>query len=288
MRTVRHLGFILIVLSIVAFAQAPAPQQPAKPASPIPALPSDIPPTATKYAFLLAGNRAGNFAMWTSAADTLQTFLEYNDRGRGPQLKTRIALSSTSVPREIEVTGHDYLKGSVNERFSYNDGKASWKNKGEQGEKPAPPNAFYSRFSESPEEAALVVRAALNSPDHKLPLLPAGEAQVERVGDTPVQAGGKSLVVTQYAVSGFGFSPYPIWLDPDKQLFAAGSEWSTVIREGWESAWPTLLKAQESAQAERNTRLAKELAHKPTGRLVFRHANLFDSETATIKPGMTA
>ncbi|HZU44969.1 MAG TPA: amidohydrolase family protein, partial [Terriglobales bacterium] len=83
------------------------------------------------------------------------------------------------------------------------------------------------------------------------------------------------------------FSPYPIWLDPDKQLFAAGSEWSTVIREGWESVWPTLLKAQESAQAERNTRLAKELAKKPAGRLVFRHANLFDSETATIKPGMT-
>ncbi len=290
MRTARHLACIALILSlpIVSHAQAPASQQStAKQASPVPALPSEIPASATKYAYLLAGNRAGNFAMWTSAADTLQTFLEYNDRGRGPQLKTRIALSSTSVPREIEVTGHDYLKGSVNERFSYNDGKASWKNKGEQGEKPAPPNAFYSRFSESPEEAALVVRAALNSPDHKLPLLPAGEAQVERVGDTPVQAGGKSLVVTQYAVSGFGFSPYPIWLDPDKQLFAAGSEWSTVIREGWESVWPTLLKAQESAQAERNTRLAKELAKKPAGRLVFRHANLFDSETATIKPGMT-
>ena len=289
MRTARHLACIILILSlaVVSHAQAPAPQQSAtKQASPVPALPADIPASATKYAYLLAGNRAGNFAMLTSA-NVLQTFLEYNDRGRGPQLRTRIVLSSTSVPREIEVTGHDYLKGPVSEHFSYDAGTASWKNKGEQGEKPAPPNAFYSRFSESPEEAALVIRAALNTPDHKLPLLPAGEAQVERVGDQQVQAGGKSLTVTEYDVTGFGFSPYPVWLDPDKQLFASGSEWSTVIREGWEPVWPTLLKAQNSAQAARNAKLAKELAQKPTGQLVFQHANLFDSESATVQPGMT-
>jgi len=290
MHTSRSIVFFVLLLLLGSFAHAQAPsttQAGNKQASPVPELPADIPATATKYAFLLAGNPAGHFAMWMDGANTLQTFYEYNDRGRGPQLRSRIVLGANSVPTEIEVTGHDYYKGPVNERFSFTNGKASWKNKGEQGEKAAPANAFYSRFSDAPEEAALVVRAALNAADHKLPLLPAGEAQVERVGDSRVQAGGKTLELTQYNVSGFGFSPYPVWLDGDKQLFASGSEWPTVIREGWESVWPTLLAAQNSAREAHNARLAKELAKKPNGPLVFQHANLFDSESATVKRGMT-
>lgn len=289
MHTSRRFGWLVVVLVLVGLGQAQAPDQKpaAKQQSPVPELPADIPASATKYAILLMGNRAGTFATWTTGADTLQTFYEYNDRGRGPQLRTRVVLAPNSVPREIAVTGHDYLKGAVNEHFSYNDGKASWKNKGEQGEKAAPANAFYSRFADAPEEGALMVRAALKASGNTLPLLPAGEARVERVGDSRVQAGGKTLELTEYNILGIGFSPTPVWLDADQHLFAVGTGWYSIVREGWESVWPNLLKAQENAQAERNRKLAKELATKPGGALVFRHANLFDSETATVKPGTT-
>src|SRR5690348_8276710 len=88
---------LIFLVATLAWAQAPAAPSPAKEASPVPELPADIPASAIRYAVLLAGNRAGNFALWMNGKDTLQTFYEYNDRGRGPQLRTRVALSSSLV-----------------------------------------------------------------------------------------------------------------------------------------------------------------------------------------------
>ena len=245
---------------------------------------SQSPAGATRYVMILAGNRAGQQTTW-QADDGYHACFEFNDRGRGPLTRTQYRLSADGIPTFVETHGNDYLKGPADESFSGGGGSARWKNKAEQGSSAAP--GFYVSMFGPPDELAMLARALLKAPGQKLPLLPGGEARLEKVASATVSNGDKSQEVTDYAISGLGFSPAYIWLDSDKQMFAQVSGWSSITREGWESSAKQLDEIQDKLDDARYAELARKLAHKPAGALVIRHARLFDSESATIKPGMT-
>jgi hypothetical protein len=137
------------------------------------------------------------------------------------------------------------------------------------------------------EETALLAKALLAVPEHKMALLPEGQTSIEKRSELKINANGQSRTVTQYALNGFGFSPSPFWLDADGKLFASVSTWSSIIQEGWEGTAGDLLKEQDKFDNERSRKLAETLAHKPKGPLVFVHANLFDAETAQMLPNRT-
>ena len=243
--------------------------------------------TATRYTFILAGNKAGYESSTRNPDGSLQIHFEFNDRGRGPNINEKIRAGKDGIPTEIEITGVDYLKAPVEERFSLKQGAASWKNRSEEGQKKISGKAFYTSISGASEETALLAQALLAAPQHKLALLPAGEASIEKRSELKINANGQSRTVTQYAIAGLGFSPFSFWLDSDGKLFASVSTWSSIIREGWESAAADLLKEQDKFDNERSRKLAQTLAHKPKGPLVFIHANLFDSESAQMLPNRT-
>lgn len=247
--------------------------------------PPAVPGTAaaTRYTVMLAGSKQG-FETSSQAADgSLQLYWEFNDRGRGPKINERIVLDKNGVPTELQNEGVDYLKAPVTETFTFKQGLASWKNRAEQGEKKTAP-AFYVSLSGVPEESAILARALLAA-GGTLPLLPAGEASIEKRGSLKVEAKGQSMTVVQYAVTGLDFVPDPIWLDQDGNFFAfvTGGIGFVVIREGWESAVDTLSRAQDEIDNSRAANLASTLAHIPSGPLVFLHANVFDAETATVQ-----
>jgi imidazolonepropionase-like amidohydrolase len=242
---------------------------------------------ATRYTFVLSGNKAGYESSTRNPDGSLQVHFEFNDRGRGPNINEKILAGKDGIPLEIEITGVDYLKAPVEERFSLKKGTASWKNRSEEGQKKISGKAFYTSISGTSEEIALLAQALLAAPQHKLALLPAGEASIEKRGELKINSNGQTRTVTQYAIAGLGFSPFSFWLDSDGRLFASVSTWSTIIREGWESAAADLLKEQDKFDNERSSKLAQTLAHKPKGPLVFIHANLFDSESAQMLPNRT-
>ena len=265
------LSLALIVLAHGRASAAPAPDDAA----------------TTRYTFTLAGNKAGFESSSRNADGSLQIHFEFNDRGRGPSVNEKIVPGKDGIPVELEITGVDYMKSPVDERFSLKQGIASWKNRSEEGQKKISGKAFYASISGGSEEAALLAQALLAAPGHKLPLLPAGEASIEKRGELKINANGQSRTVVQYAISGLGFSPFALWLAPDGKFFASVSTWSSIIQEGWEGATADLLKEQDKFENERSANLARTLAHKPKGPLVFIHANLFDSESAQMLPNRT-
>jgi imidazolonepropionase-like amidohydrolase len=238
-----------------------------------------------RYVVLFSGRPAGSYVEWSSG-DTLHSLYEYNDRGRGPRLAATIRLDAAGVPGDLTVIGHSYLKDTVDERLRMVNGARTWQSTIEDGRRPGPGRAFYLTFSETPAEIRVLVRAALAA-SGRLPLLPSGEATVERAGDTTIQVVGKSVHLIQYDISGLGFSPSPVWLDETDQRFAIVSAWTSVVPAGWEAAVPRLLEAQERAREARFERLAQELGHRPTGPLVIRRARLFVAESATVRPRTT-
>jgi imidazolonepropionase-like amidohydrolase len=243
--------------------------------------------TSTRYTFILSGNKAGYESSTRNPDGSLQIHFEFNDRGRGPNVNEKIRAGKDGIPTEIEITGVDYLKAPVDERFSLKQGVASWKNRSEEGQKNTKGKAFYASISGATEETGLLAQALLAAPGHKLPLLPEGEASIEKRGDLKINVNSQSRTVAQYAISGLGFAPIPLWLDPDGKFFAFVSTWNSVIPEGWESALPDLLKEQDKFDNDRSKTLARTLAHKPKGPLVFIHANLFDSDSAQMLPNRT-
>ena len=181
-----------------------------------------------RHSVLMAGRPAGLRTSTRSGDGAWRFVFEYNDRGRGPSLTERVVLGSDGIPRSIEIDGHDYLKNQVLERFGMAAGKASWKNSAERGTRVLPAGApgFYLGFDGVPAELGLLARALLTAREKTLAILPEGQARIERLGKLEVRADGAARSVTHYEVSGLSFTPTPVWLDADGEIFAQGSEWT--------------------------------------------------------------
>jgi cytosine/adenosine deaminase-related metal-dependent hydrolase len=217
----------------------------------------------------------------TRNGDTITVDYEFNDRGRGPKTRTVIRVDPNGVPLQVETTGNDYLKVPVEETFVVDQGIARWKNTSESGEAPA--GAIYSSMYGPPEELAVLARALLRN-GGPMPLFPAGEATIRKVGAMDL----RGTRVTAYELGGLGFTPFEIWLDDQQNFFGVVSAWSSTIREGFEGDVKKLIDAQDMRAAIRATQLAKKLTHTPTmSRLSITNARIFDPRSGTLSEPTT-
>jgi hypothetical protein len=213
--------------------------------------------------------------------------LKLSDRGRGHDLTLRVRVDRAGIPVRERVTGLDYWKNPVDERFEIVRGKAAWSNVPEKGEKKLSGAAFYISRSASNIDLGLLATALLRSPRRKLPLLPEGEAAIESLGSARLGAGEKARDLSLYAITGLGLSPFYIWMEDSQTFFGRYDGYITAIPEGWEDVAPEMIKAQAQKVAARQKAEAAKLSHRPAGALVIRGARLFDPETGAVRPGTT-
>jgi hypothetical protein len=162
--------------------------------------------------------------------------LEINDRGRGPKLDFRVQVDAAGLPRRERITGHDYWKNPVDERFELANTRAVWDSGAEKGRKRmAGPAFFYSRTGEN-LELAMLATALLRRPGHRLPLLPDGEAHIEKVGATRLTLGDKARDITLYAISGLATPTLYVWMERQDLFFGRYDGYVTAVPEGWEAA----------------------------------------------------
>jgi hypothetical protein len=225
---------------------------------------------------LIQGNAAGMQTVERQADGAVRAEYSFNDRGRGDHIIATWKLDSAGVPIEYDGGGNDYMKAPIEEHFEIKNGRAHWKNRSEQGDQPIAGEAFYVPINPPPELFGVLARALLKAPNHKLSLLPAGQATIEQVN-----SGSSKL--TEYRITGLGFSPQPIWLDHNGTS-ASVSPWFSVVPAGFETAIPQLLGAQQKTDAAWSERIARALAHTPRGDLVIRNARLFDPRDLRVTP----
>ena len=204
----------------------------------------------------------------------------YNDRGRGEHIVATWKLDTDGVPIEYEGRGNDYMKAPVEERFEIKNGKASWKNRSEIGDQAVVGKAFYLPMTPPPEFVGVLARALLKAPGHKLTLLPAGEASIEQAGKAKTDNGE----LTEYRVTGLGFTPQSIWLDQNGET-AASVSWLSVISSQFAADIVQLDTAQQQTEAAWSKRVAQELTRIPKGDLIIRNARLFDPRDLSVTPG---
>ncbi|MEP6484559.1 MAG: hypothetical protein ABJB01_08915, partial [Rudaea sp.] len=232
----------------------------------------------------LLGNEAGKQTVTINGADSNAADYSYSDRGRGEHIVATWKIDAAGVPIDYVGKGNDYMKAPVDETFHFADGKATWKNRTEQGAQAVHGEAFYVPLNAPPEFLGVLARALLKAPDHKLPLLPAGEARLESAGSVDVVTASGSTSLTQYRIVGLGFSPIPVWLDRDGNTAAEVSSWFTVVSAELNGKVEPLQAAQDKADGESSARMAKELTHTPTGALAIRNSRLFDPRDLSVTP----
>jgi imidazolonepropionase-like amidohydrolase len=241
-----------------------------------------------RYSVLMMGNRAGEMVTRRVGAHAWESSFSFNDRGRGPSTQTRFTLGADGIPTRVETTGHTYMKLPVDERFAREGAQVSWQNSAESGSRAIDGKAFYVSMDAGPEEMGLLARALLEDEDRTLALLPEGQAAIQTVGERTVEdARGQARKITQYTITGLGFSPARIWLDEERRFFAAVSSWMAVIEAGFEPAADALLSVQEEADAALQRERAETLTEQPAGPLVFQNVNVFDTRSLATLPGMT-
>ncbi len=228
----------------------------------------------------IQGNPAGTQTVGTDPSGAVHVEYSYNDRGRGDHIIATWKLDAAGVPIEYDGRGNDYMKAPVEEHFEMKNGRANWKNRSEKGEQAVTDEAFYLPISAPPEFSAVLARALLKAPNHKLALLPAGEASIEPAGKSSTGKGELS----EYRINGLGFSPQSIWLDR-AGIASSVSGWFSIVPDGLESAIPQLRAAQEITDAAWSKNIARALAHKPKADLVIRNARLFDPRDLGVSVG---
>ncbi len=231
---------------------------------------------------LIQGIAQGKQTVTPVDANTTQSEYSYNDRGRGDHITATWKVDAAGVLTEYTGSGNDYMKAPVEEKFSIADRTATWKNRTEHGTQPVSGEAFYIPLNGPPELFAVLARALLKAPEHKLALLPAGEARIEPVGSVDVTTPGGKKKVTQYHVTGLSFSPAAIWLDDKGEAVGSLGSWFSVVSPGYGEAVKQLLEVQDASDAEWSARMAKELTHVPKGALVIRNARLFDPRDLSV------
>jgi imidazolonepropionase-like amidohydrolase len=237
------------------------------------------------YTMNLGANRAGDLNVAAEGAKVVVDF-EYNDRGRGPKSHSVYTLDKSGLPVDLTITGNDYLKSPVSERFTMKDGVATWKNDAESGTSKT--RGFYISMNGAPEELAMLARALMKVPNKTLPLLPAGQASIRKLTEATVTHEGKKKHVTAWAISGLGFDPYSFWLDDNEQLFADASSWAQIVVDGWMPVAEDLVKRAEKARDGEVAKIAQRLTHTPkSGVLAVTNARLFDPSTMKVTPNTT-
>ncbi len=236
-----------------------------------------------RYVVLNNSNVAGSEVDTYRPDGSIDSTFEFNDRGRGPKVATHYVIRADGLPTGTDITGHDYWKAPVDEHFFIESGTAHWKSTSESGQ--AAPGFYISNNGPAAETALLV--AALLKAKASVPLLPSGEAKLERMADVTVEDHGQKLHVTEYGITGLSFEPQTIWVDDDRHFFASPGKWNAILRVGWEGVNDRLYALDRAAEDARNIRLARELAQHPDHPVAVEHVRLFDSEQAAIREDQT-
>lgn len=240
-----------------------------------------------QYDWLTQGQVSGELVLTFHESGERSAHFEFNDRGRGPTLDEWYRVGENGLIRSYEVTGKAYMGAPVNERFTFDDGTARWESTLERGTAEGGPNAFYLANDATPEQLAALARALLADPDRTLPLLPSGTARIDHVAGESVRHDGEQAELDLYAISGLGFGPSYVWLDPERELFALSMSWMGLTPQGWNDMLPQLAERQQAAKQAHWNELASRLTHAMPEVFCLKNFAVLDVDAGRIAPGQT-
>jgi cytosine/adenosine deaminase-related metal-dependent hydrolase len=267
-----------IIVAISAFLAAPALAQ--TPASQLAAPPSDA------RVWTISNNDGkqlhGKISMWTNAGGAHWSRFSMNLRGFKSEVDQQMHFAPDGELQSLVVRGFT-PSGDAGETYQVDNGSYSWKSQVDHGAGKTRPDLAYVSFSGTPDSFLFIVDALLKSPTHSIDLLPSGKGGIEPLTTLDIDNNGVKKHLTCYALTGFGLSPQPIWMEGD-QFFAFSPG---LLPAGWEKFDSQLSKAQDDALAKRAPALVAAIAKTPPGPVAFKDVKLYDSDARAFREDET-
>lgn len=230
------------------------------------------------YSVLMNENVVGYFKEWQLESNAWLAKYQINDRGRGDSLEIYWRENEDGFLTELLVTGVDYLKAPVEENFSWNGKTASWKNNTENESVVATEPAFYIGLHGSGGR----IEKTLLKNDNKIKLFPSGEASIEIISNHAFPHNDSTIELDLYRRTGLGLTPTYGWVDKDQDFFATAGNWSSIIREGFESLIPSLLEIQSEKVNDFYMDLANQNVLSPD-QILIKNVDLIDVEKKQVQ-----
>ena len=269
------------------FAFAASAQTPTTPPAGTPTEQLAKPPADAKIWAITSGGgaaRHGQVSLWTAPDGTHWSRYSMNLRGFVNEVDEQNRFAPDGTLQAMIIRGHT-PGGDAAETYEVKDGQYRWTSPVDHSEGKARPGLEYVAFGGSFDSFSFIIDDLLKAPDHSVDLLPSGRAHLEPLTTLTVSNGGETKNLTAYAITGFGLSPFPIWMEGNKLFgISTGLEF---LPDGWAKVGPQLSKAQDEALAKRAPELVAKIARTPAGPVAFRNVKLYDADARMFRDGMT-
>jgi hypothetical protein len=241
------------------------------------------PAGARHYTISSTAGKHGDIWSWTMPDGRVAYRMSMSLRGWVTETDELVTLAPDKRPSAIAIRGYTD-SGDATENFDVDaGGVAHWKTAVDSGSAPFAArryNSYGGPWLASEMDVNALVAAGAKGID----LLPTGHASI-KIGQ-PVQIDGpqgKKTVKLAF-ITGYGFSPSPVWLDQDNRFFGNAGQIS-LLPEGYESDGPKLKDIQDKAIAA----MVRDVAHgflAPANRTptLVDHVLMFDSVAGAYLP----
>lgn len=206
------------------------------------------PADARHYTISSAAGKHGDIWSWTTP-DSKQAYrMSMSLRGWITETDQTTTLGPDGRPVTIAIRGYTD-SGDATEDFSVDaKGIATWKTAVDEGSAPLG-DKRYATYGGPWLGYELDVAAMVAAGEKGIEMLPAGRMSISIGKPTEIDGPAGKEPVKLAFVSGFGFSPSPIWLDGKDRFFGQAGVIS-LLPAGYEAAGPKLKDIQEAATAE--------------------------------------
>jgi len=221
------------------------------------------PAGARHYTISSIAGKHGDIWSWTMPDGKLAYRMSMSLRGWVTETDELVTLAPDKRPSAIAIRGFTD-SGEATENFAVDaNGVASWKTVVDSGSAPFAAKR-YNSYGGPWLASEIDINALVAAGAKGIDLLPSGHASI-KIGQ-PVEIDGpqgKKTIKLAF-ITGYGFSPSPVWLDGDNRFFGNAGVIS-LLPEGYESNGPKLKDIQDKATAA----MVRDIAHdflKPANR----------------------
>jgi imidazolonepropionase-like amidohydrolase len=241
------------------------------------------PAGARHYTISSTAGKHGDVWSWTMPDGKLAYRMSMSLRGWITEDDQIVTPGPDGRPIAIFIRGYTD-EGDATESFSVDgNGIAHWKTSVDSGSAPFGTKR-YSTYGGPWLAGDKDIEALVAAGEKGIDLLPGGHASIAIAQPVQIEGGGGPKTVKLAFITGYGFSPSPVWLDADNRFFGNVGVLS-LLPEGFERAAPRLKEIQDKATAE----LVRNVAHRflsaanrtPT---LVDHVLMFDSVAGTYLP----
>ncbi len=236
-------------------------------------------PAARQWVLLTSVGPVGTLTV-TPQKGGLQADWRVDDNGRGPKVKEQVEFDAQGNIRKWDISGVGEVGAPVKESLVVQGAKAKWTSLDDKGEANAA-GALYVPKDGSPWALEFLTARLLKQPGQPLPVLPGGNARVEKLRPVEIGEGERKETVDAVAVWGLDVSPYfVLWRQDSMVALLLGGV--VLVEEKHKDAFAQLNRLSSDLSAEVLRTLAQRFSHRVEGPLWIVNARVFDPVTGTV------